>query len=319
MTANAYWIPEGADFDPYAPKLSDIYNAIKQPVYKKHVPGEWDWAPKLRQWEEFAKRDSYQDFRPYKVTLGFDTADRTERTYAAPLNFFEYDNAITQREYFDFFNYKEHSMATIEQAKANNLKQSLGHVTEYLGHMFDIPEAQIGITNGQQGKHPWTAMVGTSSISYKSSPENHLRLALEHLVAAQTVPTLVAAWEDREARNAEEAKAKFTQMLHQPNYLDVLSAYNETCPNYLQYNSWREFQKSADCNDAELLDFIERQRVKQTQAQKDAEAEKAYRAKRREELAAKFSGYWSYENVSASAQKAIDHIIGMEIKDGDTK
>lgn len=132
----------------------------------------------------------------------------------------------------------------------------------------NVPEAQIGVTNGQRGTKPWLGYVGNLDVSYKSDPARHIELALEHLVAAQTVPTLKAAWDSQVEVKAEAARKQFTDRLHSESMLNVLSRYNEAWLNSNPCASWREMQARTGMDDAELLDFIEHQRVEQVKAQR---------------------------------------------------
>lgn len=295
MTAYAYFIPKDADFDPYTPKLSDIYNAIKQPL-----------------------------------TLGFDPAERIERTYAAPLVYFDYkpmdDKVSDDWDFLNFVNYtpKEHDMVSL------NDSITLNTAINYLCNLAVLPEAQIGVTNGQQGKNPWTATVGSSSISHKSSPENHLRLALEHLVAAQTIPTLVKARAEYEEAQqakydadlkAQEEAAELDAFLCSDEALDGLEAYNDYFASL--YTSWREVEgfrghlwQSTVKGVAQQ--WIERVALARTEKEK---ADTRYRAKRRDELVKEFTdsptGAWA--SASGLAQTAIDRVITWEINDGALK
>lgn len=322
-----YFIPAGS-FDSEAPTVDDINEAIKQarhavsvlkspsPEYKEHFLGEW--ASIAKDWEGFAKRDPHQDFRPHKIKLGFDPAERPERTYSAPLNFFnqikEQDNMVRMSP--------TPTITIFAGAGKNYLDAAAKNIAEH--HSLELPEAVIGETLNGLGNNPWVGHIGNLSISHKTDAARHIELALEHLVAAQTIPALQEAYECSEAKRAERLKAEFMARLHQPNYLDVLSGFNQDLANGAQYGSWREVQRAGVYSDAELEDFIALQRSKQLKARAEAEhrakVEATYHLKRREELVQEHGSLTAqYRYLSDVAKSLIDSIIHKEIADGACK
>lgn len=161
----------------------------------------WDWAPAIRQWEDFAKRDPFQDFRP-RFTVNF--SNKTE--------------PVELKEPIKFFHYKEQDMTDLKPSDlrhhsvwgADRLDAAARLIANGTSSR-EIPKAVQGNLYNFSDKNlevPWQAHVGGLNISHKSDANRHIELALEHLVAAQTIPRLVKAWEKSEAQLAEHIKAR---------------------------------------------------------------------------------------------------------------